>query len=91
MQMKQPTSAFQLKFFADAQDISHLSGWVKTSGQTTDGHLVQLPIAHGAALATLDERIPGAFVIPWAVAEPARLRIRQHPDLDLAFPIQERH
>jgi len=51
-------------FLDDDQDISHLPLWVKTGGQTTDGHLVQLAAAHGAALATFDSRIPGAFVIP---------------------------
>jgi len=52
------------EFLQDDQDISHLPLWVKTGGQTTDGHLVQLAAAHGAALATFDSKIPGAFVIP---------------------------
>ena len=51
-------------FIADDHDVSHLPGWVKTSKQTTDGHLVQLARSKGATLATLDERIPGTFVIP---------------------------
>jgi hypothetical protein len=51
-------------FIPDDQDISRLPAWVKTPKQITDGHLVQLAGAHGAVLATLDERIPGAFVIP---------------------------
>jgi predicted nucleic acid-binding protein len=51
-------------FLPDDHDISHLPAWVKTPRQTTDGHLVQLALAHGAVLATLDERIPGAYVIP---------------------------
>jgi len=38
--------------------------WVKTPKQITDGHLAQLAKANGAILATLDGRIPGAFLIP---------------------------
>jgi predicted nucleic acid-binding protein len=51
-------------FITDGQDISRLPGWVKTARQTTDGHLVQLAAASGASLATLDRRIPRAFLIP---------------------------
>jgi len=51
-------------FISDDHDISHLPGWVKTARQTTDGHLVHLAKAKGAALATLDRSIPGAFVVP---------------------------
>jgi uncharacterized protein len=51
-------------FIQDDHDISYLPAWVRTPKQTTDGHLVQLARDHGAVLATLDERIPGAFVIP---------------------------
>jgi hypothetical protein len=49
---------------ADAQDISQLPAWVKSGRQTTDGHLLQLANAHNAVLATLDSKIPGAFLIP---------------------------
>jgi hypothetical protein len=49
---------------ADTHDISHLPEWVKTPKQITDGHLLQLARANGAVLATLDRRIPGAFLIP---------------------------
>jgi len=52
------------KFISDDHDISHLPLWVKTPKQTTDGHLIQLARAHDAVLATLDGRIPGAYVIP---------------------------
>ena len=58
------TEAFQVSFIADAQNASHLPAWVKSSGQTTDGHLAELAKRHGAVLATLDRGIPGAFVIP---------------------------
>jgi len=53
-------------FFADDLDVSHLPRWVKTAKQTTDGHLAQLAKAHGAVLATLDRKIPHAFLIPVA-------------------------
>ena len=51
-------------FIPDDRDISHLPGWVRTPKQSTDGHLVDLSRSHEAVLATLDRRIPGAFVIP---------------------------
>ena len=51
-------------FLSDGHDISHLPAWVKTPKQTTDGHLAQLASANGAVLATLDEKIPGAYIIP---------------------------
>ena len=50
-------------FIADDHDISHLPAWAKTAKQTTDGHLLQLARAHGAVLATLDQKIPGAYLI----------------------------
>jgi hypothetical protein len=56
--------AFPLDFLSDGNDISALPAWVKTPKQTTDGHLAQLASANGALLATLDEGIPGAFLIP---------------------------
>jgi hypothetical protein len=58
------TSALVLTFILDDHDISHLPVWVKTPKHTTDGHLVQLASTNGALLATLDERIPGAYLIP---------------------------
>lgn len=51
-------------FIDDDQDIARLPKWVKTSKQTTDGHLVGLAKAHNSALATLDRGTPGALVIP---------------------------
>jgi hypothetical protein len=50
-------------FVADDHDISHLPAWAKAAKQTTDGHLIQLARTHGAVLATLDRKIPGAYVI----------------------------
>lgn len=60
--MRQRDATFE--FIADDHDISRLPSWVKSGRQTTDGHLLELAKAHDAALATLDERIPLAFVIP---------------------------
>ena len=53
-------------FIPDGQDISPLPRWVKTAKQTTDGHLAQLAGANSAVFATLDRRIPQAFLIPTA-------------------------
>jgi len=57
-------AAQPLTFLSDDIDISALPAWVKSPAQTTDGHLLQLAKANGAVLATLDEGIPGAFLIP---------------------------
>ena len=51
-------------FISDGHDISRLPKWVKSPNQITDGHLVELAKANGAQLATLDEKITGAFLIP---------------------------
>jgi len=51
-------------FIPDEHDISRLPSWVKQPNQTTDGHLVELANANGAQLATLDEHINGAYLIP---------------------------
>lgn len=53
-----------LRFTPDDQDIAHLPSWVRSPKQVTDGHLVQLASAHSITLATFDESIPGAFLIP---------------------------
>jgi predicted nucleic acid-binding protein len=53
-------------FIADDHDASKLASWVKRAKQITDGHLVQLAAANDAVLATLDEKIPGALLIPSA-------------------------
>jgi len=54
--------AFQ--FLVDDQGAADLPQWVRWPKQLTDGHLVALANAHAAILATLDESIRGAFVIP---------------------------
>lgn len=56
--------AFPLAFLADGNDISALPKWAKSPAQTTNGHLLQLARDNAAVLATLDEGIPGAYLIP---------------------------
>jgi predicted nucleic acid-binding protein len=41
-----------------------LPDWADTPGATTDGHLSALAIERACRLATLDEGIPGSFLIP---------------------------
>jgi len=64
LQRLKATQKVNFEFIHDDLDISHLPSWVKTAKQTTDGHLAQLAAVHGALLATLDTRIPNAFIIP---------------------------
>ena len=54
----------RVELLEDAVGAEHLPAWVKTVRQTTDGHLVELAKRHSTALATLDDRIPGAFLVP---------------------------
>jgi predicted nucleic acid-binding protein len=58
------SDVLRFTFISDDHDVSHIPAWAKTAKQTTDGHLAQLARAKGAILATLDGRIPGAFLIP---------------------------
>ena len=51
-------------FINDGSGVERLPSWVATARQTTDGHLLALAEEHSAQLATLDQRIPGAFQIP---------------------------
>jgi predicted nucleic acid-binding protein len=53
-----------LKFVPDEHDVSHLPAWVRAPKQITDGHLSKLATANAAVLATLDENIPGSYLIP---------------------------
>jgi uncharacterized protein len=55
----------RFKFIPDDHDVSHLPTWVKTPKQTTDGHLAKLASANEGVLATLDGKIPGAYLIPY--------------------------
>ncbi len=63
LRLKQGSTA-RLTFIPDEHDVSHLPGWVKAPKQITDGHLSKLASAKGAVLATLDESIPGSYLIP---------------------------
>jgi len=49
-----------------ADDVSGLQwpDWCRSAARTTDGHLVQLAKKHDFLLATLDEGIPGAHLLP---------------------------
>jgi len=58
------SEAVHWTFISDDRDVSYLPRWVRTPNQTTDGHLADLATAHDGILATLDRRIPHAFVIP---------------------------
>ena len=51
-------------FLADDCAVEGLPVWCKGAAQTTDAHLLALAQRHGATLATLDGRIPGAFLLP---------------------------
>jgi predicted nucleic acid-binding protein len=62
--MLKTTSRISFTFIVDDLGVERLPSWVKQAKQTTDGHLAALAKAHGAILATLDKKIPGAFVIP---------------------------
>jgi predicted nucleic acid-binding protein len=53
-----------LTFIPDGHDVSHLPAWVRAPKQITDGHLSKLASENGAILATLDENIPGSYLIP---------------------------
>ena len=54
----------RVEMLADAIGAEHLPAWVKTVRQTTDGHLLELAKRHSTTLATLDDKIPGAFLVP---------------------------
>jgi uncharacterized protein len=56
--------SFTFTFIQDDHDVARLPDWVKLARQLTDGHLSNLARAHGALLATLDEKIPDSHFIP---------------------------
>ena len=56
-------SVARLTFMSDQHDVSYLPTWVRAAKQITDGHLSKLASANGALLATLDENIPGSYLI----------------------------
>ena len=56
-------------FLPDDRPARRFPDWCRQAARTTDAHLVQLAFAHDAALATLDTRIPGAFLLPGGASE----------------------
>ena len=54
----------RLKLISDSQSVVDLPAWVEKPGQITDGHLLALAQSNNSTLATCDEGIPGAFLIP---------------------------
>jgi predicted nucleic acid-binding protein len=57
-------AAVKFVFVPDQHDISQLPLWVASPRQVTDGHLTRLAAAHNGVLATLDTKIPRAYLIP---------------------------
>ena len=57
------------RFLPDDRPARDFPEWCQHASRTTDAHLVRLAEAHGATLATLDEGIPGAFIVPAAARE----------------------
>ena len=53
-----------LTFIPDEHDVSHLPARVRAPKQITDGHLSKFATANGGVLVTLDENIPGSYLIP---------------------------
>ncbi|MBS0416980.1 MAG: VapC toxin family PIN domain ribonuclease [Proteobacteria bacterium] len=53
-----------MAFLEDGVPGSQLDDWVQRSKHVTDGHLMQLAAAHGGSVVTLDQGIPGAYLIP---------------------------
>jgi hypothetical protein len=53
-----------LVFIPDEHDVSQLPSWVMAPRQITAGHLSKLATANSAVLASLDENIPGSYLIP---------------------------
>jgi hypothetical protein len=64
LELLKSSRQLRFQFFEDDQDASHLPQWVKWPKQITDGHLAALAKAYGAVLATLNEGIRGAFLVP---------------------------
>jgi predicted nucleic acid-binding protein len=64
LQRLKQADASRLTFLPDAHDISRLPAWARSPKQVTDGHLVELAKASGGVLATLDENVPGSYLIP---------------------------
>jgi predicted nucleic acid-binding protein len=52
------------QFLPDDQPADAWPSWCQGAARTTDAHLIRLAKAHGVRLATLDQGIPEAFLIP---------------------------
>ena len=50
--------------FSDDCSAQDLAAWVKQPRQVTDGHLCNVAGRHKATLATFDQGIPGAVLVP---------------------------
>jgi predicted nucleic acid-binding protein len=50
-------------FLVDNTNSYEWPKWCKGAAQTTDAHLQMLSESHGVVLATLDKRIPSAYII----------------------------
>jgi uncharacterized protein len=64
LELLKSSDKYRFRFIPDDHDAQQLPVWVNWPKQVTDGHLLVLAKAHGGALATLDENIPGALLIP---------------------------
>jgi predicted nucleic acid-binding protein len=52
------------RFVADNIESIEWPDWCRSASRTTDAHLLSLASANQAELATLDNGIPGAFLLP---------------------------
>jgi len=52
------------RFLPDDVNGLEWPGWCASAGRTTDAHLLTLAQRHALLLATLDEGVPGAFLLP---------------------------
>lgn len=64
LRLLKASTQVHFRFLADDQDGQQMPKWVKWPKQVTDGHLVALANSHRGSLATLDQGIPGSFLIP---------------------------
>jgi hypothetical protein len=67
-------SSENMVFIPDDIPERDLPEWVRKPAHTTDGYLVALAKTHGGHLATLDESIPGAVLIPDGTPAPISVR-----------------
>ena len=52
------------EFISDDHESTLWPVWCQSASQTTDAHLLGLAHKHSAELATLDQAVPGAVLIP---------------------------